>query len=219
MNCFRSPLYSQVTALFTFLLMVSAPVAMASADAESLSEPQQVIQDISDNLQQVLMRDSERVANEPGYIFQVADEILIPRVDFDKVSSLVLGKHWRRASTEQKHAFAEAFQRLLVRTYSTAFREFKTWEIKHLPLRMKEGAKSIAVRTQVLRPEALPVEVLYRMYRKGGNWMVYDVKIEGISLVTNYRSSFSKEIRKGGMDRLIQRITDLNSRRIAKAEM
>ncbi|MEW8015427.1 MAG: ABC transporter substrate-binding protein [Candidatus Sedimenticola endophacoides] len=106
-----------------------------------------------------------------------------------------------------------------MRTYSTAFREFSDWEVRHLPLQVPEVAENVTVRTQVVFPEAAPVEVLYRMYRQGERWMVYDVKIEGISLVTNYRSSFSMEIRKGGMDRLIQRIGDLNRSRIAQAGM
>jgi len=205
-------LVSRAIALFV-LLAGLAPLPLM---AEELAEPQQMIQEISDQLQEVLIRERDQIDNEPGYVFEVADKILTPYVDFSRVSSLVLGKYWRRAKPEQKSAFKKQFKQLLVRTYSTAFREFKTWKIKHFPLRMKEGAKSVTVRTQVLRPEALPVEVVYRMHRKGGRWMVYDVKIEGISLVTNYRSSFAKEIRRGGMDGLITRIAQLNKQRIGK---
>lgn len=206
----------RVVSLLAMLSFLFASLLPLTLSADELKAPQQVIQGISDQLQQVMIHDRDRIDNEPGYVFQVADKILLPHVDFSRVSSLVLGKHWRRAKPEQKSAFSAEFKQLLVRTYSTAFREFKTWEIKHIPLRIKEGAKSIAVRTQVLRTEAPPIEVIYRMHNSSGKWKVYDVKIEGISLVTNYRSSFSKEIRRGGMDGLIARIAKLNKQRIQK---
>ncbi|OOZ36594.1 MlaC/ttg2D family ABC transporter substrate-binding protein [Solemya velesiana gill symbiont] len=197
--------------LLLFFVAVAFPVSVL---AEELAEPQQVIQEISDELYVVLNLDRERVINDTDYVYRLADEILIPRVDFSKVSSLVLGKHWRRASSDQKKSFAYQFQRLLVRTYATAFREFDQWEIKHMPLRGESGAKKVSVRTKVFRPGARPVDVVYSMYRGDDGWKAYDVKIEGISLVTNYRSSFAKEMRKGGMDGLIRRIAELNDKRV-----
>ena len=201
------------TGIFLTLILMAAAVVPMTAVSDELTEPQQVIQGISDELYVVLNRDRDRVMNEPGYVYHLANDILVPRVDFSRVSSLVLGKHWRRASTEQKENFSHQFQRLLVRTYATAFREFDDWKIEHLPLRAKEGSKSVAVRTRVHRPGADAVDVVYRMYRSDEGWKAFDVKIEGISLVTNYRSSFAKEMRKGGMDGLIQRIGELNDSR------
>jgi phospholipid transport system substrate-binding protein len=103
-----------------------------------------------------------------------------------------------------------------VRTYSTAFKEFQGWEISYTPLRMNEGDSDVAVHTLINRTGGPPVAVVYRMHIQDGDWKAYDVKIEGISLVTNYRTSFSKEVRRSGMRGLIERITELNDSRIKR---
>ncbi|TVO76921.1 MlaC/ttg2D family ABC transporter substrate-binding protein [Sedimenticola selenatireducens] len=195
--------------LIVILLMISSFSVMA----EQLAGPQQVIQRISDELQTVLMQNQEQMKSDPSFVYQLANDVLIPHVDFGHVSSLVLGKYWRRATDEQKQEFSHQFQRLLVRTYSTAFKEFQGWEISYTPLRMNEGDQDVAVHTKVNRDGAPPVDVVYQMHIKDGGWKAYDVKIEGISLVTNYRSSFAKEVRRSGMRGLIERITELNDRR------
>lgn len=195
------------------LIVVLLMVASLSALAEPLAGPQQVIQRISNQLQSVLMQNQEQLKSDPSFVYRLANDVLIPHVDFGHVSSLVLGKYWRRATDKQKQQFSYQFQRLLVRTYSTAFREFQGWEISYTPLRMNEGDEDVAVHTQVNRDGAPPVDVVYQMHIKDGSWKAYDVKIEGISLVTNYRSSFTKEVRRSGMLGLIERITELNDRR------
>ncbi|WP_428606322.1 MlaC/ttg2D family ABC transporter substrate-binding protein [Sedimenticola sp.] len=195
------------------MLLVCLPLAVA---AEELTGPQQVIQRISDQLQQVLMDNQQQLQDDPALVYRLANDVLVPNIDFGHVSSLVLGKYWRRATDEQKQAFSRQFQRLLVRTYSTAFKEFQGWEISYTPLRMNEGDDDVAVHTQVKRTGAPPVDVVYRMHIKDGDWKAYDVKIEGISLVTNYRTSFAKEVRRSGMRGLIDRITELNDSRVKR---
>lgn len=189
-----------------------------SACAEKLMAPEKAVQDISDQLKLILKRDRERIKTDRAYVFQLADEIVAPHVDFNRLSGLALGKHWRRASAEQKQEFMRQFQRMLVRTYATAFREFGDWSIRFLSRHNAADADDITVRSEILRPGAPPTSVDYRMYRKNGTWKAYDVVIEGISLVTNYRSSFAKEVRRSGMDGLIKRITRLNDKRMSAAK-
>ncbi len=205
----------------SFLLTVAGLVLVAGMSSvvaeEKLAEPQLIIQDISGRLMEILENERERLKADPAYVHQLAKEVLLPHVDFAKVSSLVLGKSWRGATNTQKTEFSEQFQRLLVRTYSTAFHEFiGNWEIRYLPVRKNKTGDKVLVRTQVLRSGGKPVEVVYRMHLKDGNWLAYDVQIEGFSLVTNYRGSFAKEIRQAGMDGLIKKITELNDRRVKK---
>lgn len=204
----------QLRRFIGFVCALSILLSSFVVAADALAPPQQVIQDLSDRLHRVLDGNGEQLKSDPAYVYRLANEVLVPHVDFARVSSLVLGKHWRRATAEERVAFAREFRRLLVRTYSTAFHEFNAWEVRHQALRMQPGDQDVSVQTQVLRPGALPVSVDYRMHLKEGKWMAYDVKIEGISLITNYRSGFSRDMRKGGMAHLIQRITDLNERRV-----
>jgi phospholipid transport system substrate-binding protein len=200
--------------LLFFGLAVSAPEGAA---AESLEEPQKVIQKISDELQAILKKDRKRLKNDPAYVYRLADEILVPHIDFGRVSSLALGKHWRRARPAQKKEFVKQFKLLLIRTYATAFTEIKEWEIRHMPVKRGKRKGDVFVRTKVLRPGAQPVSVDYRMYlSKSGRWKVYNVKIENISLITTYRTKFQQEIRRGGMDGLIRLLKSKNNKRVKK---
>jgi len=203
-------------AMMVFLLLAFSPI-LAVAEAEAQGEPEYIIQSLSDRLRDVLEQDRERIKTDRAYVYRLADEIVAPHVDFDRVSSLALGKHWRRATPEQKAEFVHQFQRMLVRTYATAFHEFGEWSIRFLPQREGKNASKIMVRSEVLRPGAPPASVNYRMHHKDGTWKAYDVVIEGVSLVTNYRNSFSREVRRGGMDALIKRITSMNDKRVAQA--
>lgn len=198
---------------FSMLLLLLFLVLPLGVSADELSEPQRVIQELSDQLKQMLGSNQEQLKSNPGYVYSLASDVLVPHIDFVRVSSLVLGKYWRRASSAEKEEFRYQFQRLLVRTYSTAFHQFDEWELRHQPIRMASGADDVSVHVKVLRPDAPPVTVIYRMHLNDGRWQAYDVKIEGISLVTNYRSSFSKQVRKKGLSHLIRRITNLNERR------
>jgi len=195
--------------LFVFTTLIGVPLWTAAEPAA----PAKVIQGVSEQLLKVLEIEQERLQSDPVHAYRLANEVLVPHVDFVRVSGLALGKYWRRASKPQREAFIQQFQRLLVRTYSTAMREFADLDIRYLPLRMVEGDEKVAVRTQVVRSEsAAPIEVIYSMHLKEGSWLAYDVKIDGISLVTNYRSSFSREIRRAGMDGLIRKLAALNDK-------
>jgi phospholipid transport system substrate-binding protein len=206
------------SALLGIMMLVAASPPVPAA--EQLAEPQVIIEDISNRLMDILENERERLQADPAYVHRLAKEVLLPHVDFAKVSSLVLGKSWRGATNAQKTEFSEQFQRLLVRTYSTAFHEFiGDWEIRYLPVRANKSGDKVLVRTQVLRSGGKPVEVVYRMHLKDGSWKAYDVQIEGFSLVTNYRGSFAKEIRQTGMDGLIKKITELNDRRVKKTAL
>jgi len=186
-----------------------------AASAETLPAPEQAVQDVAESLKALLKENRARIKIDTAYVYQLADEVLAPHIDFHRLSGLALGKHWRRASSDQKKEFMQQFQRLLVRTYSTAFREFGDWSLRFIPRHNTTGTKNIIVRSEITRPGAPPISVNYRMHKKENDWLVYDVIIEGISLVTNYRSTFSKEVRRNGMKGLIKRITKLNNRRAA----
>jgi len=205
-----------------FLGLMLVLIAIGLSPGVSLAEeagPEQVIQQISERLLVIIANEEDRLKSDPAHLYRLANDVLVPHIDFSKVSSLVLGKHWSRATSDQKEAFRTQFQRLLVRTYSTAFTELKQWEIRFLPTRVSDSGVDTAVRTQLLLPQVDPIEVLYQMHLKEGSWMAYDVKIDGISLVTNYRTSFNREVRRIGMDGLIRKITMLNEKRVQKQDV
>ncbi len=207
-------LQSGGSAVVGLLLLFCASAVTASA----LPPPEAAIQHVSKSLKRLLQTNQERIKTDKAYVYQLANEVVAPHIDFNRLSSLALGKHWRRATPVQREEFMRQFQRLLVRTYATAFREFGEWSMEFVPRHDAADAKNVVVRSEVLRPGAPPVSVKYRMHKKGGAWLAYDVVIEGISLVTNYRTTFAKEVRRNGMDGLIKRVTKLNNQRIAASQ-
>jgi len=181
-----------------------------SAGAETLLPPQQVIQETSDAVKQAL-REYDYKLDLPKAT-RIVKEILEPHVDVDRAALLILGKHWRTATPQQRERFKNEFRMLLIRTYTTAFNEYRDWNIRYLPLQSPLEDKKAVVRTEILQSGAKPVAVDYRMVDAGGSWKVYDVLIEGISLVQNYRTTFSEDIaRTGSLDSVIEELARRNA--------
>jgi len=196
-------------------LLISAPL---SVSASELNPPQQIIQETSDLLYCIIQSDKEKL-NDREFIFQLVHDVVEPRVDLNKISRLVLGKYWRKASSEQKAHFQKEFKDLLVNTYATAFNEFEDWTVKFLPMSFDAKKKRAIVKTEMILPSRPPIAINYRMAKnKAGDWKAYDIIIEGISMVTNYKGSFAKSIkRNGGLGHVIQQLADKNKRSEAEA--
>ncbi len=157
-----------------------------------------------------IKEDRAAIDKEPERLTKLVEEIVLPNFDFTTMSSWALGKYWRTASDEQKAKFTEQFRQLLVRTYSKALLEAVDKKITYLPLR-GEAQDEVTVRTEVEQPGAFPLPINYKMHQTNAAWKVYDVEIDNISIVANYRSSFASEIRKDGIDKLIASLTDRNA--------
>jgi phospholipid transport system substrate-binding protein len=127
------------------------------------------------------------------------------------MSRSVLGKHWLNATEKQREAFVHEFRVLLVRTYSTALLEYHDQSIEYLPLRGEAGATDVTVRTEVRRSNGPSIPISYDLYFSNGQWLVYDVNIDRVSLVANYRSSFSTQIRRDGLDSLLEQLNKRNA--------
>ena len=176
------------------LLISFMPLSKAVANA--LSAPETAIEEASTKLKTKLQ--DPAASKDFKQVTAAVEEIIYPHVDFDQISALVLGKNWKSASEDEKKRFKQEFQTLLVRTYSRAFLEFKEWSVRFLPLSKEENSDKVIVKTEVLQPGKQPIAVNYRMLQTKGEWKAYDIMIEGVSLVTNYRTSFKNEIEKSG---------------------
>jgi phospholipid transport system substrate-binding protein len=129
---------------------------------------------------------------------RIVEEVLRPHVDQHRISALALGKYWRTATPQQRAGFEKEFKETMVRLYSSAYASYKEWSIDYLPLRLKADDKKTIVKIKVNRSGGQPVAISYRMVNRAGEWKVYDIIIEGISLVTNYRNQFKEIIERGG---------------------
>ncbi|MFT5116180.1 MAG: phospholipid transport system substrate-binding protein [Parasphingorhabdus sp.] len=189
----------------SFLLVI---VISGAAEASTLPDVlvEKTINDLIGNLE---ARRGE-LKEDRQKLYQMVEDVLVPHFDIEVIARLVLAKHWRKANDNQKMAFAAEFKNLLIRTYATALFEYTGNEkLIVKPLRMKDGDRKVQVKTEVILPGAPPVPVNYSfLQNKSGDWKIYDVKIDGISLVTNYRSSYGQKISADGLDSLINALRE-----------
>ncbi len=195
-------------ALIGILVLLLCP---GSGWTDSGSDPAVLVQETSERLLKVLRERRAQLQDEPGLIYELVEEIVLPHFDFTRMSRWVLGKYWRTATREQRRRFRQEFRTLLVKSYASSLLEFLDDEFRYQQPRLAKGAKKATVRTEVLRRGATPVRIEYRLFRGKDGWKAYDVLVEGVSLVANYRSSFAQEIRREGLDSLITRLAEHNS--------
>jgi phospholipid transport system substrate-binding protein len=196
--------------LLTALLSFNAASVVAD---ETMPAPQALVKQASDDMLKALKDNETELETNPDKIYELVESILMPHFDFEKMSKLALGKNWRAANDEQRVRFIEEFRLLLIRTYSTAMLEYTDEEIRFLPFRDDLSRKRVTVPMEVLQAAGPSIPMALSLYQnKEDAWKVYDVKIDGISLVTNYRSSFANEIRNGGMEQLINNLAERNAK-------
>ncbi len=200
--------------LYWLFLMVSPLTVL---HAEQLLPPQQAIDTASEQMK--LKMQDESFKKDFKQVSEYVEQVIYPHVDFNRISALVLGKHWKKADKKQRDEFKKEFQTLMVRTYARAFLAFKDWTVNYLPLKLTDDDKKTLVKTEVLQPGKQAIAVNYRMLRVKNGWKVYDIIIEGVSLVTNYRTSFRNEIkREGSLDAVIARMTERNNAALKRSE-
>lgn len=191
------------------LFLLSPGVVLATPDAAL-----ELVKDTTNRVLEIVRAEPDLFTNDTAKAYALAEEIVLPHFDFDRMSSWVLGKHWRTATPEQQTQFTEEFRNLLIRTYTTALREYSPEDVKeqldreiiYLPLNAAPDATDVTVKTQIERPGGLPIAVNYSLHEKDSKWRVYDVTFEGISLVANYRNSFDNQIKREGLDALISKL-------------
>ena len=202
----RGALWRLLVALLTILPLTLPQVARADA-----MEALELVRSTSERVLERLRDQSESIKGHPERIYGLVNEMVLPHFDFERMARWVLGKNWRRADAAQQRRFVEEFRTLLVRTYATALNEYADTHIRYLPLHAPADADDVSVKTEAEVAGGLPVPVDYSLYRTDqGDWKVYDVAIDGLSLVTNYRSTFAGEIRSSGIEGLIEKLEARN---------
>lgn len=172
--------------------------------------PEALVKQTADDVLTIIKNDKEIQSGNQQKLYAVVEEKILPNFDFDRVSRMVLGKNWKAATPEQQASFQKEFRSLLLRTYSSALGKYKDQVIEYKPMRAEPDAKNVSVKTQILQAGGQPVAVDYSLVKGENGWKVYDIVIESVSLVTNYRSQFSNEIRQNGIDSLNKKLADKN---------
>ena len=191
--------------LLAGLLLLSSFVVAA------IENPQDMVRATGEKvMEELTARKSELEAN-PDRIYPLVESTILPHFDFRQMSQSALGRFWRDASEEQKEGLTREFRELLVRTYATALLGYSGQEIEYLPVQYRPGDTQVLIPTRVSSAGAPPVPINYRLkLNDADHWLVYDVVIDGVSLVTNYRSQFAAVVRRDGIDGLIGTLATKN---------
>lgn len=177
--------------------------------------PVEVLQSMNDTLLGIVRQDPE-VIHDTARLRAIANDVVLPRIDFDALSRWVLGKHWRTATSQQRSDFINEFREMLLGTYLRSVAKYRDNTVHIMPLRGEQQDKRATVFAEVEQPDGPVVHVSFRMHQVANEWLIYDVSVEGISLVTTHRSSFSQQIRNNGMDGLIASLRSMNARHAAE---
>jgi phospholipid transport system substrate-binding protein len=193
------------------LVLVAAAMLFAAAGSAGAQEaPDALVKRVAQDVIATIKSDPAIQAGNEARIREVLEVKLLPNFDFARMTTLAMGKNWRRATPEQQARIVGEFRTLLVRTYSGALNQYRNETIDYKPLRMNPGDTDVTVHTLVQRPSGAPVQIDYGMEKKADGWKCYDVIVGGVSLVTNYRDEFNEQIKNGGVDGLIKTLADRN---------
>ena len=183
--------------------MLTGSRAMA---ADTGHPAQHLVEQVTSEMLAELTSQGASLQDDPQHLYEFVDRLIVPHFDFERMSQRVLGKRWKTASREQQTRFASVFRSLLVRTYSAVLNEYRGQTLTYLDPVARKRDDEIVIPAEIEQDGGQPIRIAYAMHQDGTNWKVFDVAVEGVSLVTNYRSSFRSEIARHGIDGLISRL-------------
>jgi phospholipid transport system substrate-binding protein len=199
--------------LFSMIMLIAlASTSLQAAIADSIESPVTFLERTSNQVLKILRDDHEMLQQDPDRVYKIVDEYILPHLDDVTMAKLALGKNWNNATNEQKLQFVDEFRNLLVRTYSKSLIEFKDQEIRYFPVTLEEDSQKTSVKAEVIQPGGPSIPMSYRMRIKNNAWKVYDITIDGVSLVTSYRGTFTQEVRKSGIDGLLKYLRDKSNK-------
>lgn len=202
-----------------FRILATFLAALVPALAAAQEAPDALVKRTTDEVLAIIKADKDLKAGDTSKVVQLAEQKVLPHFDFARMARLAVGRNWAQASDAQKEALTKEFRTLLVRTYSSALTQYRNQTIEVKPTKVAAQDKEAVVKTAVIQQGGPQIPIDYAMEKTDAGWKVYDVVIDGASLVTTYRGTFNDQIQKGGIDGLIKTLQERNrSSAPAKAE-
>jgi phospholipid transport system substrate-binding protein len=196
--------YLGISGLLAAWLLVSPAWAVETS-------PDTLVDNTAQEVLTIVRQDKELRAGNTAKILDLVEAKILPHFNFTRMTRLAMGKNWPKATPEQQQELVKEFRSLLVRTYSNALSTYSDYKITVEPQKSKAGDTDTTVKTKVIQDNGQqPVDIDYSMEKTGDGWKVYDVTVAGVSLVTNYRSTFNSQVREGGVEKLIKTLAEKN---------
>ncbi|MBL0122248.1 MAG: ABC transporter substrate-binding protein [Betaproteobacteria bacterium] len=196
------------------LFMLIASLCAYAVHAQEA--PDELVRRSTNDILAAIKADKDLQGGNQQKIEKLAEDKILPYFNFVRMTQLAVGRNWREANDGQKKTLIDEFRTLLVRTYSTSLSQYRNQTIDVKPMKIAAADTDVVVKTQVNQPGGQPIPIDYSLEKTKDGWKVFDVLIDGVSLVTNYRSSFNTEIQKSGIDGLIKSLVDRNAKNAAK---
>lgn len=186
-------------------------LSLSSLVHAAVPDPDVLIKETAREVLDIVSSDKELRAGNQKKILELVDAKVLPHFNFERMTKLAVGRSWRTATPEQKQALMSEFRILLVRTYTKAFTSFRDQTVEIKPFKLDPAATDVTVKTAIVKPGGQqPILVDYDMEKTPDGWKVYDLTVEGVSLVTSYRGSFAEQIQQSGIDGLIKTLVEKN---------
>ena len=196
-----------------FIGLIVTALLMGSAAAEQVA-PDALVKNVTNEVLDIVNKDQDIKSGNTAKAIALVEAKVSPDFDFQRMTSLALGRNWNKGTPDQKAALTAEFRTLLVRTYAKALTSYKNQAIEFKPTKIAGDENDVTVRTEIKQPGAESVSIDYSMEKIDASWKVYDINVSGISLVMSYRDQFGQEIRNGGIDGLIK---TLHAKNVSKA--
>ncbi len=191
-------------------LLLALALALAVPAQAQQEDPRLLVKAVSDVVLQKILANKAKMSSGPEFLGGLIETQIIPIIDQPRMAKFALGKHWKSINKQQKHQFTAGFKRLLIKTYSGAFKAYTGQKVTYGDTKFKEskrGVKTARVSSDIHVAGGSPVRLVYSMYlSKEGKWLVYDANIAGLGLVKTYRAQFSDQIQSEGIEKTIAKL-------------
>ena len=188
------------TILFVVGVILS-PMIMAQ------SSPVPMLEQTANSIINTLKANKANLKSNPNIIYSAVEKYLLPVVDVGGMSRSVLGRQaWQKATAEQKAQFSKAFTRLVIRTYSSPLAKYSDEKVQFLPVRGTLNARFLRVNSMIVRSEGQNIPLTYSLVDKNGQWKIYDISVEGVSLLQSFRSQFAQVLQNSSIDEVIRQM-------------
>jgi phospholipid transport system substrate-binding protein len=192
------------------VLVIPMLVSVSGVYAEEQS-PQAIVESVTREVLHTLRTENGDIKKDPARLISLIEQSVVPYFDFTLMAGQVLGRYWRGANADQRKQFTEAFKQLLTNTYAAVFGRYENQTVEVLAAQSTGSADRAVVPTNIKTPGEQDIRVDYRVYRSQGKWLVYDVVVDGISLLINYRSEYARILQQQSLDTLIARLEEKNA--------
>ena len=205
-----------IKTVYVFLTMLLAILTFSSVNASGLnqSDPVSLLQYIADNMVAQLKSNKATLKSKPQIVYKLAYRYVVPYADLPEMSRRVLPPSvWNSATPAERMQFQKEFTTLLIRTYASALTSYQDQVVQFSPIRGEyQNQKTVEVRSQIISSSASPINVTYRLIHVGSVWRLYDMSVEGVSLIESFRSQFADILSQGNMQQLLARLSSHNTR-------